>query len=82
MRCRAVPDDDVMARFPAAKIRPVVNTVGAGDARYASFLHGYLATCDPYLTQRQTVVFAAWKVGGNGGAAGFLDAAALAQLAA
>jgi ribokinase len=78
----AVPGDNFMARFPAAKTRPVVNTVGAGDALYASFLHGYLATRDPYRSLRQAIVFASWKVGGNGGADGFLDAGALARLAA
>jgi acarbose 7IV-phosphotransferase len=76
----AVPDDAFMARFPAAKSRPVVNTVGAGDALYSCFLHGYVATGDPYRALRQAIVFASWKVGGNGGADGFLDAGALARL--
>lgn len=76
----AVPDDGFMGRLPAAHTRPVVNTVGAGDALYASFLHGYCATGDPYAALRQAIVFASWKVGGNGGAEGFLPAEALARL--
>lgn len=66
--------------IPAAHTRPVVNTIGAGDALFSSFLHGYLATRDPHLAIRQAVVYASYKIGEAGAADGLLDAAGLARL--
>lgn len=61
-------------RVPAVFTRPVVNTIGAGDALFAAFLHGYTQTGDPYLALRKAVVFASYKIGAAGAAEGFLDA--------
>lgn len=76
----AVRDDGFVGRFPAVQTRPVVNTVGAGDALFSAFLHVYCQTGDPYEALRQAQVFASWKVGATGAADGFLDAAGLAGL--
>jgi ribokinase len=67
---------------PALNTRPVVNTIGAGDSLFAAFLHGWLQTSsDAYQSLRLATVFASWKVGGNGGADGFLSREELQQLA-
>jgi len=73
----AVRDDDFVGRFPAVQIRPVVNTIGAGDALFSAFVHAYTRTSDPYHAMRQAIVFAAYKIGVSGAADGFLDAEAL-----
>jgi ribokinase len=67
---------------PARLTRPVVNTIGAGDSLFSAFLHSYLQSGDAYGALRLATLFASWKVGGNGGADGFLAADRLAQLAA
>ncbi len=66
--------------IPAAQTRPVVNTIGAGDALFSSFLHGYLTTGDAPLALRQAVVYASYKIGETGAADGLLDAEGLARL--
>lgn len=59
---------------PAVVTRPVVNTIGAGDALFSCFLHVYAQTNDPHLAMRKAVVFASYKIGAAGAAEGFLDA--------
>lgn len=58
---------------PAARTRPVVNTVGAGDSLFSSFVDGWIRGIAPHEALRRAAVFASWKIGANGGAAGFLD---------
>jgi acarbose 7IV-phosphotransferase len=58
---------------PAARVRPVVNTVGAGDSLFSSFVDGWIRGVSPEEALRRATVFASWKIGANGGAAGFLD---------
>jgi sugar/nucleoside kinase (ribokinase family) len=72
--------DGTVARFPAVQTRPVVNTIGAGDALFACFVHVYHQTGDPYLALRKAVVFASYKIGTAGAAEGFLDEAGLDRL--
>jgi ribokinase len=60
-------------RTPAVVTRPVVNTIGAGDALFSAFLHVYAQTGDPHLALRKAVVFASYKIGVAGAAEGFLD---------
>lgn len=76
----AVRRDGFLGRFPAAHTRPVVSTVGAGDALFAAFLQHYARTADPYAALRRAQVFASWKIGAVGAAEGLLDAAGLARL--
>lgn len=76
----AVKDDNFMERIPAVSTRPVVNTIGAGDALFSSFVHVFSETNDPYLALRQAVVFASYKIGETGAAQGFLTAVALNDL--
>jgi ribokinase len=77
----AVRQDNFMERLPAVKTRPVMNTVGAGDALYSAFIHGYSQTHDPYQALRQAVVFASYKIGAKGAGEGFLTQAELEKLA-
>ncbi len=67
-----VKKDDCFRHYPALNLRPVVNTIGAGDALFSAFVYYYAETRDAYLAMERASVFAAWKVGANGGAEGFL----------
>lgn len=77
----AVPADRFLGRFPAVQTRPVVNTIGAGDALFSCFVHEYSRSADPYEALRKAQIFASHKVGAVGAAEGFLDEAALEELA-
>jgi ribokinase len=76
----AVRRDGFMGRFPAIYTRPVVNTIGAGDALFSAFIHCYHASGAPYEALRRAITFASYKLGQAGAAQGFLDAAALEAL--
>lgn len=69
----AVHDDHFMERIPALYTRPVINTIGAGDALFSAFIHAYQHTQDPYLAIRKAMVFASYKIGEVGAASGFLS---------
>jgi ribokinase len=57
-----------------------VNTIGAGDALFASFIYTYHQTGDPYVALKKAIVFASYKIGATGAAEGFLDEAGLNRL--
>lgn len=76
----AVKDDNFVERVPAVSTRPIINTIGAGDALFSSFVHVFSETSDPYLAIRKAVVFASYKIGETGAAQGFLTAVALNDL--
>lgn len=63
--------------YPAVPTRPLINTIGAGDALFSSFLHTFAHTRDAHLALRKAIVFASYKIGANGAAEGFLDAPSL-----
>lgn len=67
-------DNALVAHVPALQTRPIINTIGAGDALFSAFVHGYVQTRDPVAALKQAVVFASWKIGETGAAAGFLNA--------
>jgi ribokinase len=71
----AVRKDNFVERVPAVYTRPVVNTIGAGDALFSAFLHTYSHTQDPYTALKRAMVFASYKIGEKGAADGFLEAA-------
>lgn len=75
----AVQQDQVMERIPAVAVRPVVNTIGAGDALFSAFVHAYGRSADPYAAIQQAVIFAGYKIGSTGAADGFLTDGELAQ---
>ena len=76
----AVNDGGFVGRVPAAHPRPVVNTIGAGDALFSAFLHFYLKERDPHTALRKAVIFAGCKIGATGAAEGFLDESGVEQL--
>lgn len=69
----AVRKDGFIGRFKAVYTRPVVNTIGAGDALFSAFLHAYAAYRDPYRAIRAAMVFASYKIGAISAADGFLS---------
>ncbi|WP_020573668.1 carbohydrate kinase family protein [Actinopolymorpha alba] len=69
-------------RVPAVRTRPVVNTLGAGDALFSAYVDGWARGLEPLPALRRGSVFASWKIGESGGATGFLDLASLESLAA
>jgi ribokinase len=72
-----VKEDNFIGRFPAMNIRPVVNTIGAGDALFSAFIHSYLEKRNPYESIKKSIVFASYKIGETSAAEGFLDSQAL-----
>lgn len=72
--------DGTITHVPAVQTRPVVSTIGAGDALFSAFLNTYAASQDPYAALRKAVVFASYKIGVAGAAGGFLSAPALDAL--
>ncbi|MDQ7821422.1 MAG: carbohydrate kinase family protein [Candidatus Eremiobacteraeota bacterium] len=76
----AVRDDHFMERIPAVKTRDIVNTIGAGDALFSSFIHFYGRHGDPYAALDKAMVFASYKIGESGAAEGFLDEKSLERL--
>ena len=58
--------------MPAASVGPVVNTVGAGDALFASFLHFYGKGYSPVAALERAQLFAAHKITVSGASNGFV----------
>ena len=59
-------------RYPAVYTRPVVNTIGAGDALFSAFIFGYARSGDAETALRRAMVFASYKTGVKGAAEGLL----------
>lgn len=76
----AVRSDHFMERLPALAVRPIVNTIGAGDALFSCFLHYYVSNHDPYEAIHKAVFFASYKIGTSGAAEGFLSDQELVKL--
>ena len=65
-------EDNKIKQYPAVKTRTIVNTIGAGDALFSSFIYFYNKTKDPYYSIEKAIIFASYKTGENGAAQGFL----------
>jgi len=59
--------------LPAASVGTVVNTVGAGDALFSSFLHFYAKGLSPVDALRRAQIFAAHKITVSGASNGFVS---------
>ena len=68
----ALKKDNAMERIPIVHTRPLVNSIGAGDALFAAFLHFYAKTGDPYISLRKAQVFTSYKIGATSASDGFL----------
>ncbi|HSM24747.1 MAG TPA: carbohydrate kinase family protein [Anaerolineaceae bacterium] len=66
--------------IPAIQLRPIVNTIGAGDALFSSFIFTYNKTSDPITSLQHAILFASHKIGCNGAANGFIPFAELTNL--
>jgi ribokinase len=76
----AVRSANFMERFPAVYTRPVINTIGAGDALFSAFNYFYQKDHNPYEAIKKAIVFASYKIGERGAAEGFLTETQLNQL--
>jgi len=72
--------EDKIHRIEAITVRPIVNTIGAGDALFSSFLHFYIQGEEPIDCLKRATYFASYKIGANGGAEGFLSEYELLEL--
>jgi len=73
-------EKDKFSVFPAVYTRPVVNTVGAGDSLFASFLHFYSKTEDAEYSLKLATIFASYKIGETSASKGFLSEKELLNL--
>ena len=76
----AMRGQEEFVHYPAIQTRPVVNTIGAGDALFSAFVYTYAQTRDPYLALKKATVFASWKIGVSSAADGFLNVHELDEL--
>jgi ribokinase len=67
-------------QIPAIKTRPILNTIGAGDALFSAFLHTFQTTRDPIQSLQKAILFSSYKIGSIGAAEGFIDSQALSNL--
>lgn len=65
---------------PSVTTRPVVNTVGAGDALFSAFVHFTLAGRSAAQSLALACRFASYKIGESGASRGFLSEEALLKL--
>ena len=68
---------DVLAHLPAVALRPIVSTVGAGDALFGCFVDGYWRGMRAHAALARAMRFAAWKIGVASASEGFLTPAEL-----
>ncbi len=65
---------------PARMPRPIVNTIGAGDALFSSFVDGILRGLPATSALERATLYAGWKIGEKGAAQGLLSAEKLDHL--
>ena len=68
-----VKEEKEFYELPAVNIKEVVNTVGAGDALFSSFIHFYAKGLKPIDCLKRAEVFVAYKIGYDGVSVGFTD---------
>ena len=75
-------DDHWFHEMPAAHVGQVVNTVGAGDALFSSFLHFYAKGYHPVDCLKRAQVFASAKIRVSGASKGFVTEADVEEMLA
>lgn len=60
-----------LSMIPAYNNVKIVNTVGAGDALFSSFIHYYIKGYNAKESLQRAVIFAGVKIGYNGASVGF-----------
>lgn len=74
-----VKAEEAFTELPAHKTDSVVNTVGAGDSLFSSFLHFYAKGLSPRECLEKAQAFAAYKIGFDGASEGFATEKELEQ---
>ena len=70
---------DIRAHYKTVKTNEVVNTIGAGNALFACFLHYYMETGDSVNAIKNALLFASYKIGYMGTSNGFMTTDQLDQ---
>ena len=65
-------EENRIVESPAVRVGEIVNTVGAGDALFSSFIHYYAKGIHPVEALHRAQVFASAKIGANGASKGFV----------
>lgn len=65
---------------PAYKAPKIVNTVGAGDSLFSSFIHYYAKGLEPLECLKRAQAFAAYKIGFDGASEGFANEEIVEQM--
>lgn len=76
-----VKEENKFYELPAVNVNKVVNTVGAGDALFSSFIHFYAKGLKPIDCLKRAEVFAAYKIGYDGASVGFTDEQTVEKIA-
>ena len=66
-----VKAEETFYELPAVKVGEVVNTVGAGDALFSSFIHFYIKGFSALEALKRAQAFASYKIGFDGASVGF-----------
>lgn len=66
-------EQGVLCHLPAINVENVVNTVGAGDSLFSSFLHYYAKGLSPVDCLWRAQIFASEKIKANGASNGFIE---------
>ncbi len=74
-------DENKFYKVPCVENKNVVNTVGAGDALFSSFVHFYTKGYEPLTSLKYATCFASYKIGFDGAAKGFLSEEELLEIA-
>lgn len=70
---------NIKAHYKTVKTNEVVNTIGAGNALFACFLHFYMETGDSVNAIKNALLFASYKIGYMGTSNGFMTVDQLEQ---
>jgi ribokinase len=73
-------ENNEIKQYSAVKTRKIVNTIGAGDALFSSFIYFYNKTKNLYYSIEKAQIFASYKIGEKGAAEGFLTEAELLKI--
>lgn len=60
---------------PSQAQRPIVNTIGAGDALFSAFIDQYLRLGSAGTALKRAQIYAGWKIGESGASAGLMNQA-------
>lgn len=72
-------EDNNFIDYNSVQTNEVVNTVGAGNALFSSFLHYYVKTKDAKEAIKNALLFASYKIGFVGTSNGFMTEAQIEQ---